>query len=197
MASAGIVLVKKFTYRGALEEWSNRYHFSDTAPTTPAAWKTLVDALAAQEKTIYQADIRIIRAYCYTDTSQDAASTIDYTALGAEIPGTFSSGGVPPDPGDCAMWIRWATSATNSRGKPIYLRKYYHGVVNSANTVGNDAVNGPQKAALLALGNKLRDGTLTDFTLCGPSGAAAGVVAVSQWSTTRTLKRRGKRPPTP
>jgi hypothetical protein len=33
-AQASITIVKDFSYRGALEEWSSTYHFSNDAPTT-------------------------------------------------------------------------------------------------------------------------------------------------------------------
>jgi hypothetical protein len=197
MSKPGITLVKRFTYRGSQEEWSNRYHFTETAPASDAAWKTLVDAVIAQEKTVYSSDVKVVRAYCFTDTDNDAVTIIDYTALGAEVPGTFASGGVPPAPGDDAMWIRWGTGTRTSKGKPIYLRKYFHNVFTTSATVGNDAIQTAQKTALTNLGTHLKDGTISGFTLCGPTGAPALAVAVSQFSTTRTLKRRRKRSPSP
>jgi len=195
VASAGITLIKSFTYRGATEEWSNRYHFSDTAPTTPAAWKTLVDAVAAQEKTILHSGIKIVRAYCYTDTDNDAVTTVDYTALGAEITGTMSVTGAEVAPGDAAAWIRWHTSKVSTTGKAVYLRKYYHGALITTTLSDPDTLLPAYKTALQNYGNKLADGTITGFTLCGPDGTDAGTALVGPFVTTRTLKRRGRRPP--
>jgi hypothetical protein len=196
MAHPGIVLIKRFTYRGSPEEWANIYHFVEAAPTTGANWKTMVDALAGAEKAVYPSTTKIVRAYCYDDTDNDSVSTVDYTALGAEIPGTYVPSTPLPAPGDAAMWIRWATAKRNSKGKTVYLRKYFHGV-NLA-TGGGDAIDASQVIALGVLGRKLshETGFITGFTICGPDGTTAGAVGSSQYATTRTLKRRGKRPPT-
>jgi len=196
VAESGIVLIKKFDYRGSNEEWSNVYHFSETPPSGDTAWKALVDALAAKEKAVYPSNVHIVRAYCYYDTDNDAVSSVDYTALGAEIPGTLSTAGGILMPGDDACWIRWATTKMSSKGKRVYLRKYFHGVLSEVGIP--DGVLTSQKTALTTLGNALRGGAgaITGFTFCGHDGTAAGTVAVSQFVTTRTLKRRGKRPPT-
>jgi hypothetical protein len=196
MANQGFTLIKRFTYRGAPEEFSNLYHFSNTAPSTPAAWKTLVDAVAAKEKLIYPSSVKIVRAYCYTDTNNDAVATVDYTALGAEIPGTLATTGQTQCPGDAAVWIRWGTAKKNSKGKTVYLRKYFHPAF--IDTGVPDTVSITQNAALQGFGNACNGtaGPITGFTLCGPDGTAAGTATAAQFVTTRTLKRRGKRPPT-
>jgi hypothetical protein len=194
MAESAITLIKRFTYRGVNEEWSNQYHFSDAPPTTEAAWKTLVDAVAAKEKTVLHSGIKIVRAYVYTDSDDDSDFTIDYTALGAEITGTLSVTSSEVCPGDAAAWIRWSTGTVGSTGKPVYLRKYYHGALITTTLSDPDGLTSAYKTALSTLGTQLKDGTITGFHLCGPSGQTPGTVAVSQWATTRTLKRRGRRP---
>lgn len=195
MAEGGVTLIKRFTYRGVGEEFSNTYHFTGTLPTTPAAWKTLVDSIAAAEKTIYPAVVKIVRAYCYTNTDNPSVATVDYTALGAEIAGTFANSiGKPHAPGDVATWVRWSTAAVTSKGKPIYLRKYYHGVVlEPTSAVGSDSQATDQKTPLTTFGTTIK--TIGGLTLCGPGGASAQTVVVAPFVTTRTLKRRGKRPP--
>jgi hypothetical protein len=194
MAKPMIVLIKRFTYRGNPEEYSNQYHFTETPPASPAGWKTLVDALAAQEKTLYVSDTKIVRAYCYEDADHDATTTVDYTALAAEIPGTYVQGTNILCPGDCATWIRWSTAKKSSKGKAVYLRKYFHNALVSGSGPNDDAIVAALKTPMLAFGNKVRDGSLTGFTMCGPDGTAAGTPVVANWVTTRTLKRRGKRP---
>jgi hypothetical protein len=191
-----VVLVKRFTYRGTAEEWSNKYHFVETPPSTPTGWKTLVDGLSAIEKQVYTASVHVVRAYCYTDGSLDSVYTVDYTALGAEIAGTLTTGTGTVMSGDQATWIRWATAKRNTKGKTVYLRKYYHGGMLAS--PGGDALLTAYITALQAAGVALAGGTghFTGFTICGPDGTAAGTSGISPWVTTRTLKRRGKRPPT-
>jgi hypothetical protein len=195
VSKPSIVLVQRFTYRGNNEEWTNEYHFNESPPSTPADWKTLADALAAKVKTINPIGCKIVRAYCYADSDDDSVATIDYTALAAEVDGTFSTSGLQPGPGDSAAWIRWSTTKRNSKGKTVYLRKYYHPAISVSGAP--DSISGSWRTPAIALGKSLSGeaAPITGFTMCGHDGTAAGEVAVSSYATTRTLKRRGKRPP--
>lgn len=93
------------------------------------------------------------------------------------------------------MWCRWKTARTNSRGKPIYLRKYYHGVmVGGSDEPGRDEVNHTQRDALQLTAEYLLAGSAAWPPLAGPDGVIPGSIATSRFITTRTLKRRGKRP---
>jgi hypothetical protein len=201
MASqVGLTIIKSMTYRGvAGEEWSNTYHFSGGIPSDATAWKTLADALIAQEKTLYVADSVVVRAYGY-DSDSDTATAVwsyDYLAAAATVPGTCATTGSHVAAGDQAAWIRWPTGRLNSKGKPIYLRKYYHHVPVTNNTAtGSDDVGDPWDTTAAAFGTKMRDGSFADsrvITARGHSDTPASSQH-SVWVTTRTLKRRGKRP---
>lgn len=196
----GLVSVKKFLYRGVAEEFSNDYWFSGTPPADNAAWKTLYDALVAQEKTCLIPGVTMVAGYGYDDNadSRHAVWSIDMTVSpNVPVPGTL-----PPQasdtgtPGDCAAWVRWKTERLNSKGKPIYLRKYFHGVLKDTGATTADNVNSAQKTALNAFGSKLRDGTFADARTLRSRLHADNLiqVGVSNYVTTRTLKRRGKRP---
>ncbi len=197
VAKPGIVLVKRFLYRGVAEEWSNKYHFTETAPSNGTDWKTLYDAVIAKEKTLYTSDSHVVRAYGYTNTDNNAVNSFDYTAAAAEVAGTFSDGTATTAPGDAAGWVRWKTPDLNSRGKPIYLRKYFHGI--KVQTAAPDSMPTAWITAANTFGTALQGGTgaITGFTVCGPTGAVASNRTASVFVTTRTLKRRGRRPPTP
>lgn len=197
-AVCGITSLKEFTYRGLPEAWSNTYWFEGAIPSDNTAWKSLYDALVLQEKTFLPPAVTLIGAYGYDDNSDDrnAVYHIDMkVSPNAVVAGTYSGGGAAGASGDAAMWIRWGTSRNNTNGRKIYLRKYYHGVYNSGGA-GFDALLGTQKTALSAFGAKMMDGSfidgrtlrsrLHDETLVGH--------AESTYITTRTLKRRGKRP---
>lgn len=95
--------------------------------------------------------------------------------------------------GDQASCVKWKTSRLNSSGKPIYLRKYLHaGFIDPATA---DNLESTYHSALvgygdLAVGVNSHHGGLRsrthDETLI--DGAPMSFV------TTRTLKRRGRRP---
>lgn len=206
-AACGVTVIKRFTYRGdPTEEYSNTYWFTGAAPATSTLWRTLFDALVTQEKTCYQAAVNVVRGYGYNDDSghkgvagesvAPAAWTVDLTvAPNTIVPGTGSFGSVYVPPGDLAVWLRWKTSRLSVKGKPIYLRKYFHPAYLPTSGSG-EAILPAQSTALLALGAKLRDGSFLDSRTVTAPGHTDVLVGhgVSSWLTTRTLKRRGKRP---
>ena len=190
-----ITIVKRFPYRGdTMEEYSNKYHFSGDTPGDDAGWKTLADAIIAAERPMLPAEVTFVRAYGHEAGNEFAVAAIDYTAPPlTPVAGTFSAPGTAKAPGDAAFWVRWRTPAKNSRGKWIYLRKYFHGI--RLGTTDGDLLAAQQKTAAETYGAKMVDGSLPGgVKVCGPQGAVAGPVAVSTYVTTRTLKRRGKRP---
>lgn len=190
-----ITIIKRFQYRGADEEFSNKYHFSGTVPTSSAEWKTLADAIIAAEKLATSSLVKFTRAYGYVAGSNLSVAQIDYKALGAEVTGQYAPiGNTQQVAGDIAAVIRWLTPGVTSRGKKIYLRKYMHGIYSDLDA---DKLAADQRTKLATFAAKMIDGTLPgSATYCGPQGATASMPEVAQYLTTRTLKRRGKRPPT-
>jgi hypothetical protein len=184
-----ITINKQFTYRGVKEVYSNTYHFSGTTPSGDADWLALALAIWAAEAPMLPNDQQFTGYLGYAAGNEHAVSIKDYVADGTSMPsGTNTVGSSVP--GDAAVWVRWRTSERTSKGKPIYLRKYFHHVAGS----GDDPA--PQfKSAAATYAGKMTDGSLPGGAkVCGPQGAVAGTAKVSPFFTTRTLKRRGKRP---
>jgi hypothetical protein len=157
----------------------------------------LRDALITEEKKLYPSYVTVVRAYGY-DSDVDNADSVYQSTLGTPVAGTLVPSSGTQAPGDAAVWVRWTTSRLAS-GKKIYLRKYFHGAF-TAPTASNetDATNATQKTALTAFGAKLRDGTFIDGRTLTARGHTDVLTAhkACDYVTTRTLKRRGKRPPT-
>jgi hypothetical protein len=194
MPTPGVTLVKTFTYRGLPEDWANTYAMT-TAPTTPALWRTAIDGLIAQEKTLYSNRVTIYKAYCYADLAAAVTYVYDLALFAGVVPGTFSGSAGAATPGDVAGWVRWDTGRRSSRGKPVYLRKYFHDVeVNGA--PNQDQVTSTQLTAYNAFGTALLSALGGGFALADPHTGALppGPRASSSFATTRTLERRGKRP---
>lgn len=207
-AAVGVTIVKRFTYRGdPNEEYSNTYWFKPvTAPADSAAWRALFDAIVAVEKACYDSTVSVIRGYGYDDdTGHKPADTgsvapavwsVDLTqSPESPVPGTLATGTFVRSPGDDAVWVRWKTERkTSPGGKAIYVRKYFHpAFVVSPNW---DTVAPGQRTALLALGAKLYDGTLPGSRTITTAGRLDTISAhsASTYVTTRSLKRRGRRP---
>lgn len=189
-----ITLIQTFTYRDVPEEFSNRYHFTGEPPADDAGWTTLVSSLATIVASVFSSNVHIVRAYGYLSDTTDAVATVDFTVTPhSPIAGTAGPVGTMA-PGDDAMTLRWDTGRKNSRGKTIYLRKYYHGV--GMDTSDSDKVNSAQLDNLQAAGASLiADWGSSSSKLCGPDGVTPTLPHASPWITTRTLKRRGRRPP--
>lgn len=194
MATPSIVIVQRFTYRDKDEEFSNRYHMTGDDPADTAAWKTLADGLISQLQPIYDGSVGFVRAYGYHEDGHPSVAQIDYEAPGNTVVFGTTTYTTTAMPGDDAMMVQWDTGRLSTRNKRIYLRKYFHGVFNRV--ADKDKINATQEANL----NTLATGLMADLgdgthLLAGPDGNSPINGGASQWITTRTLKRRGKRPP--
>lgn len=196
-----LTIIKRFTYRGNnTEEWSNTYALSGATPTDSAAWRTLFDALVAEEKKLYHSTSQVVGGYGYDKIpakGDHAIYAIDLTvAPNSPVNGTLPDAGNPSFSGDQAAWVRWGLDRFSSTGKRVYLRKYFHD--GDRGTASPDVIATAYKTALNAFGTKMLDGSfaggrhITDKNSATPIGSGA-----SSYVTTRTLKRRGKRPPAP
>jgi hypothetical protein len=227
--TAIVRLDKSFSYRGAPERWSNKYHLTGANPGSNAEWDAILAALTTAEKPLYPSTTTIVYASCYISDTGAAVYTKDYTLTTAEkplypstttivyascyisdtgaavytkdytlttpIPGTYPGTGAAMA-GDQAAWVRWWAGQTNTRGKLIYLRKYFHG--GSVGTSGGDSLHPTYKTALTTFGALMVSGlTITGYSgrsMADKAGHAAQNSVVPTYVTTRTLKRRSNSP---
>lgn len=203
-AATGLVIVKRFDYRGnPNEEWSNQYWLTGAPPGPSAEWKALTDILIEMEKTLYSAGTHVTRAYGYNDNERDEDGNLvhpsvwsyDYGLAGEEVAGILADPAGHIMAGDQAGTCWWKTSRRTSRGKWIYLRKFFHdGFINNANT---DAVSNDQATVYRNFTNALStpNSNAMQRGIQGPAGPETlQAWGESPWATTRTLKRRGRRP---
>jgi hypothetical protein len=197
-ALTGITMNQKFNYRGDPEEiFSNTYHFRDAPPSTTADWDTLAAGLATIVKAVLPTDVHIVSAYGYNTDDDKPVSVYskDFTTSGVGIPGTFNpTPGEPRFAGDQAAHVNWALDVRDSRGHYIYCRKYMHcGFVQAGNT---DSLSPTYVSALNNFATAL--GSPAGGFHGGLRSRKHDAPVLSQWATgtvtTRTLKRRGKRP---
>lgn len=194
-----LTVIKRMTYRGnAQEEWSNSYSLDGTPPANDAAWRTLFDELVAAEKGCYNSGSSVIGGYGYNDDSDNAHAvwTVDLTiSPNTPVPGTLSSTAGLDVPGDVAAWARWGLDRFNSKGKRVYLRKYFHSVMMKS-TPPYDECSAATKTALAAFATTMKNGLPGGRKIIDRKHTDANVVSAggSTYLTTRTLKRRGKRP---
>jgi hypothetical protein len=195
VAAPGVVLYKTFSYRGETEEWGNTYHFVGSAPSTPADWRDLVDALVDLEKTVLGTQVTIERAICYEDTDDPSVYSYDLSAFAGTVDGTYNwgfLGGIPQEGGTSYM-ARWNTGRVSSKGRAIYLRKYWHPAFGTS--AAPDAV----EPDLLALVDTFAEDVMAasgDWPgLAGPDGVAPTGWLAQTYTNYRDL-RKGRRRPT-
>lgn len=121
-------------------------------------------------------------------------------AAGSEVPvftktystiGTANFSGLRC-PGDCAVLVRYATTARTPKNHPIYLFNYYHGAAY-VSSAAIDQVNATQVTAMAGyagqwVGSGFSDGATT-YNRAGPNGATAVGQLVEPFITHRDLPR--------
>lgn len=187
-----LTIIKKFTYRDkADEEWSNKYMFDGSTPSGDTAWQDLCDEVVEYERAILPSTSTIVRAYGHDSIDPHAVHVWAHTYVSPPA-GTLVTTGGKQQMGDVASYVSWATGQTNSKGKPIYLRKYYHDAW--AHGADRDVPLGDLTTALEAIGAALVDGLpISGRKLVMPDGHVAIGSTAGTFLTTRTLKRRGRR----
>jgi hypothetical protein len=195
-----ITIVKAFAYRGVQgEEWSNTYMLSGATPADSTAWRALLDAIVVEEKKAYLPATSVIRGYGYDKVPQKgdhAIWSVDLRPSAATVPGTMSITGGIPMAGDQAGWVRWSLDRFNSYGKRVYLRKYFHG--GALPTAGGDLLSPQCQVGYNSFGAFMLGGTLLGSRrVVDQFGNVPVATAISPYVTTRTLKRRSKRDPSP
>lgn len=192
--TAIIRLDKSFSYRGQPERWSNKYHLTGANPGSTAEWDAILAALTTAEKAVYALATTIVFASCYTSDTGAAVYTKDYS--GSPIAGTLSLSTGVAMAGDQSAWVRWWAGQYNSRGKLIYLRKYFHG--GGIVAAGGDTLMTVYKTALTTFANLMLSGlTISGYSsrsIADKNGNAGVSMAVPTYVTTRTLKRRSNSP---
>lgn len=201
MALFKLTVIKSMLYRGLTEEWSNSYVFSGPTPADQAAWDAWGQKIKDIERPIVPNLITFVKWYGYNPGSWESKPQhIDFQgAYAAATVGTASMTAAQLVPGDVAFWVRWDTGQYTTRGKKIYLRKYFHGALADSATT-SDNIQPAQKTAANTYAAKLYDGASLIGTarMARETGTLPIAHLVGPYLTTRTLKRRGKRKdPTP
>lgn len=195
-AVTGLTLVKKFHYRdNPNEEFSNTYHFKAQPPGDDASWTVLMNDVVNHEKQVFVPNVSYVRAYGYNSDDPNAHHVFqhDFEIPGPPPLGTLTTEGGNPTSGDQAACVQWRLNRLNKRGKPIYLRKYFHqAFVNPAEI---DRLDNGYFTALGVFGNIATGVNSVHGGLRSPTvdDVVTAYMPLS-WITTRTLKRRGKRP---
>lgn len=169
-----VKITKSFSYKGNTKLWSNRYHFNGGTPADPAHWKTLMDAIVADEKDCLATRVTIVEATGYNAGSDLPIHTESYSTAGV----IALAGSEVWLPGEECFLMKWLTTARTSKNHPIYLFSYMHGVKSDPGD-GIGTVQAAQWTAMNEYGADwdagFSDGTNT-YVRAGPNGATGSYV---------------------
>jgi hypothetical protein len=183
-ATPSIKVVKSSPFKGGSRVWSNRYHFSGGTPADDTHWHTLMDAVTAAEKLVFDADHHIIEAVGYAAGSEVPVSSKVYSLAGTLVPGTHDH----VTPLECAALIRWSTAARSTKNHPIYCMTYMHACLYTDVNVYAEGLAPDQKTALQTYATAwitgFSDGTNT-YHRATPNGAVATGSLVEEYITHR------------
>lgn len=195
MAAPGVVLYKTFSYRGEPEEWGNTYHFIGSAPASPADWRDLVDALVALEAPILSTAVTIERAICYENTDDPSVYSYDLSAFAGTVPGTFNPAthDNKVQEGGTSYMARWNTGRISTKGRAIYLRKYWHPAMGSS--TDPDALDAALVTRVQTFASSVMAASGDWPGLAGPDGVAPVGYLAQTYTNYRDL-RKGRRRPT-
>jgi len=175
----GLSIEKTLSFRGAAQVVANVYHYQDAGGSpSDADLGTLLANIVTHEKAMHSTAVTFVRGRVWSAGGSEAANQmrVDNNLTGA---GTLTAHNQVDR--ERAVLIRWR-AGSDSRGRPVYLRKWYH---FCATTIGGVTFADAVLANTGQIGQASRDAmeTLADnvvsetvggtvFTMCGPSGRA-------------------------
>jgi hypothetical protein len=121
----GLSIVKSVLFRGVQQEFSNVYHYELLGAVT-GPWESLVDECKASEAGLHSTDVSFKRASVWSAGGTPAQNAMLFqktlAGLGSAVNNTSMDR-------ERAILARWP-AGVDSRGKPVYLRKWYHACGN-------------------------------------------------------------------
>jgi hypothetical protein len=169
----GISIVKSVLFRGVQQEFSNVYYFNLAGAVT-GPWDSLINEVKSNETPLHSADVTFKRGSVWS-----AGGTKEQNQMLFQKPltGTGSTSANLSMDRERALLFRWP-AGLDSRGKPVYLRKWFHvcgnigGVVLTAghlqNTQAFTAVDKTTLQNLASTGDEI--GVGESWQLCSATG---------------------------
>jgi hypothetical protein len=136
MPRIGVSITKSTAFRDSTQEFSNVYYYEVLALPSVAQATSFIDNLTTLEKTFHSTAVTFLKGRCWSTGQTEAQNAMIHQK---NLSGTGSRGVVSGFDKERAYLFR-LRAGVDSRGNPVYLRKWYHacglftatGSVNSA-----------------------------------------------------------------
>jgi hypothetical protein len=170
----GLSITKSTLFRGVQQEFSNVYHFElETAVTAPG--QELVDEVTAFEKSFHGNSVNFLRGNVW---SAGGSAGQNHMLHQQTLGGVGGQSAADIDR-ERAVLVQWP-AGFDSRGRPVYMRKWYHNLsvafggvnINSAGFLSQtQAFTDAQRDQIGAKVAEVENiGSLPSWQLCSKSG---------------------------
>jgi hypothetical protein len=137
MSITGVSITKATSFRGVAQEFANTYYYQTPLPVTEGTADSLIDAIVALERPMHGTNVSFIRGRAWSAGGTPAENN----QLASKLltgNGTNSASQNASMDKERAFLVR-IRAGVDSRGRPVYLRKWFHLDVG---TVGGVAISG-------------------------------------------------------
>lgn len=131
MAIYGFSITKRVSFRGVQQEFSNVYHYNFASIIGGADADDAIDDLTTHEKLLHSADVTFVLGRCWS-AGQTAGQNQMLTEKALSGTGSLTANVVMDR--ERAFLVQWP-AGFNSRGRPVFLRKWYHSCGGPASIV--------------------------------------------------------------
>lgn len=176
MPRIGCSITKNTAFRNSVQEFSNVYFYEGSGYPNATQAESIIDALTALEKTFHASTVTFVRGRLWKETGDKATSEM---ILQKNLSGNGARTSTSVDKE--RAWLFRLRAGIDSRGNPVYNRKWYHccgefvasqGVATAIlnNTSGwSSAERSAQVAAMNGIGDAVGGQGLA-LKLCAKSG---------------------------
>jgi hypothetical protein len=167
MPRIGVSITKSCPFRGATQEFSNVYYYEMVTTPSQSEADGIIDSITTLEKTFHSTGVTFVRGRLWLETGNKATSEMisqkNLSGTGARA----AIAGLDPE----RAYLFRARAGNDSRGNPVYLRKWYHSVGQFA--VGVTVGTG-QTSQQSSFTNAEKDTLRNAMQGIGDAGGAAG-----------------------
>ena len=135
MARIGVSITKSTPFRNSNQEFSNVYYYEVLSQPTQAQADTFIDNLTTLEKTLHGTNVTFVRGRCWSQGATKADSEMISQKTLAGTGGRATT----PNPDKERAWLFRLRAGVDSRGTPVYLRKWYHACAEFVSSQGISA----------------------------------------------------------
>lgn len=168
MARIGLSITKSVAFRNSTQEFSNVYYYEMATLPDEAAANTIIDNMVAYEKTFHSTTITFVRGRIWSQTGSPGTNNMitqkNLSGTGARtVAGNLDK--------ERAFLFR-LRAGSDSRGNPVYLRKWYH---STSEFVSGQSIPAPVLENATGWTAPQRAAQVAAMQLIGDANGSAGV----------------------